>query len=257
MQLIVAGFHRSGTSLVTQLLVEAGLFVGDELLGSRPSNPYGHFEDTEVLRIHRAILERHGTDWQWDAPFPHFIGRDHWDAMVAFIRRRELAHRTWGFKDPRVCLFLGAWRYLLPDAKFLVVYRDPAECVRSMETRQANDLLEGKGRAGDHRRFFTEPDHGLRLWDTYNRALVTFVRAHRDDCLVVGHEQVVNGYPIVRRLNERFGATLGDVATSVVYDPGASGRRSAPLRYASDDVAQRVRATWSSLESLTDAEETV
>ena len=48
-QLIVAGFHRSGTSLVCQLLHRAGLFLGYDLLGPAFSNPHGHFEDTEVL----------------------------------------------------------------------------------------------------------------------------------------------------------------------------------------------------------------
>lgn len=257
MQLIVAGFHRSGTSMVTQLLVEAGLFVGEELLGSLPSNPFGHFEDTEVLRLHRAILERHGTDWQWDAPFPFHIGADHWDAMLQFARKRDVAHRDWGFKDPRVCLFLGAWKHLLPDAKLLAVYRDPGECVRSMESRQARDLLDGRGKSTDHQRFFTEADHGLRLWDTYNRALVAFVRAHRDDCLVVGHHELIRGFPIVARVNERFGSTLTVLPTSRVYDPAVTGSRSAPQRYFSEGVAERVRETWDALESLSDAEETV
>ena len=40
-QLIVAGFHRSGTSLVCQLLDRAGLFLGYELLGTNPLNLYG------------------------------------------------------------------------------------------------------------------------------------------------------------------------------------------------------------------------
>ncbi len=257
MQLIVAGFHRSGTSMLTQLLVEAGLFVGDDLLGSMPSNPYGHFEDTEVLRIHRAILERNGTDWQWDAPFPFFIGEDHWNALVRFVRKRELKHRDWGFKDPRVCLFMGAWKYLLPDSKFVVVYRDPGECVRSMETRQAEDLFQDKGNAADHRRFFTEPDHGLRLWDTYNRALLSFVREHRDDCLVVSHDRLVRGYPVVRRINELLGASLADVPSSAVYDPSATSSRTAPQRYADEAVATRVRETWDALVSLSDVEETV
>jgi len=39
-QLIVAGFHRSGTSLVCQVLHRAGLFLGYDLLGAVFSNPY-------------------------------------------------------------------------------------------------------------------------------------------------------------------------------------------------------------------------
>ena len=257
MQLIVAGFHRSGTSMLTQLLVEAGLFVGDELLGSLPSNPYGHFEDTEVLRIHRGILERHGTDWQWDAPFPFFIGEDHWNAMVRLARKRTLAHADWAFKDPRVCLLLGAWKYVLPDARVVAVYRDPGECVRSMQTRQAQDYFDGRGAAEDHLRHFTEPDHGLRLWDTYNRALVSFVRMHPEDCLVVAHDELIRGYPVVRRINERFGSALTETPSSAVFDPEATGRRTTPQRYTSDEVTRRVRETWNDLANLSDVEETI
>ena len=51
--LIVAGFHQSGTSAIARSLHLGGLFLGDDLLGSEPSNPYGHFEDNEVITIHQ------------------------------------------------------------------------------------------------------------------------------------------------------------------------------------------------------------
>lgn len=250
-QLVVAGFHRSGTSMLTQLLVEAGLFVGDDLLGSMPSNPYGHFEDREVLQIHRDILERNGTDWQWDVPFPFFIGEDHWHRMRRFARRRDLAHQLWGFKDPRASLFLGAWKYLLPDAKFVIVYRDPGECVRSMESRQAIELFEGRGSADAHLRFFREPDHGLRVWDTYNRSIVAFASGHLDDCLVLPFTALTDGYPVVERVNERFGTSLTPVPTDLVFDPQVTSRRRAPQRVFDPEVGARVEKTWSDLQILT------
>jgi hypothetical protein len=256
MQLVVAGFHRSGTSMLTQLLVEAGLFVGDDLLGAMPSNPYGHFEDREVLRLHRSILERHGDDWQWDSPFPFYIGPDHWRAMRQLIRRRELAHQNWGFKDPRVCLFLGAWKYLLPDARFVIIYRDPGECVRSLESRQASDYFSGKGSAEAHLRFFREPDHGLRLWDTYNRALVAFARHHAEDCLVLPFTALTERYPVVDRVNARFGSSLTPVRAESVFDPRATSRRRSPQRVIDPEVGSRVRETWSDLTELTRMTET-
>jgi hypothetical protein len=256
-QLVVAGFHRSGTSMLTQLLVEAGLFVGDDLLGSLPTNPYGHFEDREVLQIHRDILERHGYDWQWDVTYPFFIGEDHWHRMRRFARRRELAHDTWGFKDPRVCLFMGAWKYLLPDAKFVIVYRDPGECVRSLESRQAVDLFEGRGEAEAHLRFFREPDHGLRLWDTYNRSLVAFASGHLEDCLVLPFTALTKGFPLVDRVNERFGMKLSVVPTEAVFDPRATSRRQAPQRVIDHELGERVEKTWAALENLTRITEAV
>jgi hypothetical protein len=68
-QLIVAGFHRSGTSLVCQLLHRAGLFLGYDLMGAAFSNPYGHFEDTEVHHLHEQILADNGHTWMVSEPF--------------------------------------------------------------------------------------------------------------------------------------------------------------------------------------------
>jgi hypothetical protein len=63
-EIVIAGFHRSGTSSAAQLLHTAGLFVGDDLVGKMPYNPYGHYEDREVLAIHDQILRDNGFNWQ-------------------------------------------------------------------------------------------------------------------------------------------------------------------------------------------------
>lgn len=251
MQLVVVGFHRSGTSLLTQLLHAAGLFVGDDLLGARPSNPYGHFEDREVMDLHKSVLHGHGTNWQVDAPRLFHLDAVHWSRMQDFVGRRDAVHENWGFKDPRVCLFLGAWKHVMPQAKFVMVYRDPADCVRSMETRQASDHLWGSGNSDHHLRFFREPDHGLRLWDTHNRAMIAFARTHAPDCLVVPFTHLQDGYPIVARINKRFGGGLDEVPTEAVFDAGVANSRVSPQVVHGSGIAGRVEATWQRLEDLT------
>ena len=249
-QLIVVGFHRSGTSLVTNLLQRAGLFVGEHLLGAMPSNRYGHFEDREVLELHREILADHGTGWQVDSPTSFSLSSEHWRRMGEYVQKRTSQHRNWGFKDPRVCLFLGVWRYLMPDAKFLIVYRDPGECVRSLETRQAREYFSQQGPVEQHRRFFTEPDHGLRLWDTYNRAIVSFARANMESCSVVPFSNLSAGFPLVRHVNERFSGDLDEVSTSSVLDASALGGRVHTLPVHDRRVSVRAARTWNHLEAL-------
>ena len=80
-QLIVAGFHRSGTSATAQLLHRAGLFLGDELLEATASNRYGHFEDREVVNIHHDLLADNDLTWLVDRPFVPVVGAQRWEAM--------------------------------------------------------------------------------------------------------------------------------------------------------------------------------
>jgi hypothetical protein len=249
-ELIVVGFHRSGTSLLTQLLHTAGLFVGDQLLGALPSNPYGHFEDREVLEIHRAIMDYGGMNWQADRPQEFYIAPERWREMEDLVSRRRARHVNWGFKEPRVCLFLGVWKYLLPEAKFVVIYRDPTECVRSMEARAYDEAMSGSGVYDNQMRFFREPDHGLRLWDTYNRSVVAFARRHVQDCLVLPYSHLPEGYPVVRAVNDRFGIGLDDVPTSAVFDPAVAGRTEKAQWVHEGEVARRVQQTWDALEQL-------
>jgi hypothetical protein len=249
-QLIVAGFHRSGTSLLTQVLHSAGLFVGRRLLGAMPSNPYGHFEDLDFLELHRSILWAHGDDWQWPSPPPLYVSPARWREMRALVRSRDLTHRSWGFKDPRSAFFLGHWKYLMPDAKVVVVYRDPADSVRSMESRQASAYFAKEGKPATHLRFFNEPDHGLRLWNTYNRAIVSFVRAHREDCLVVPFADLVLGFPVVATLNERFGADLPEILLDDVFDASATTRREVPQNVFDPQLQVSLHKTWATLEDL-------
>ena len=255
MELIVVGFHRSGTSLVTQLLHEAGLFVGENLLAARPSNPYGHFEDRSVLRVHKRILGDNGSDWQVSAPREMYISPRRWRRMQTIVQNRQAHYRSWGFKDPRVCLFLGAWKHLLPDARFLVVYRDPSETVRSMHARHSREFLDGEGEFEEHLRFFREPDHGLKLWDTYNRAVVAFAQHHLDDCFVLPYARLTADYPVIAQVNRRFGSDLEEISTETVYDPGVVGHTESNLWVHDPAVADRVHQTWSELERLADRTE--
>ena len=48
--IIIAGMHRSGTSLAASLLQSAGLDVGERLMEGNWSNPRGHFEDLDFVK---------------------------------------------------------------------------------------------------------------------------------------------------------------------------------------------------------------
>jgi len=252
-QLIVAGFHRSGTSLVCQLLHRAGLFLGYDMLGRRFSNPRGHFEDTEILDLHERILADNGRTWLLGEPFLPIITDHHWQRMQEIVGRRNADHRLWGFKDPRVCVFLMLWKHLLPNAKVLLVYRNFSDTTYSLGRRQSAELLsDPTGSPRLYRRFWEEPDLALRMWLTHNEALLTFARTYPEDSLVVSLEMVQNGFPLVGAINRRWALGLEEVSVSEVFDPTVTERRPGRQPVSDRRLIDRVDAAWQAGEQLSE-----
>src|SRR5690348_8758134 len=52
---IVAGMHRSGTSMVAGILAKGGIAMGRELLSGDAANPAGYFEDIAFLELQRGL----------------------------------------------------------------------------------------------------------------------------------------------------------------------------------------------------------
>jgi hypothetical protein len=250
-QLIVAGFHRSGTSLVCQLLHRAGLFLGYDLMGAAFSNPYGHFEDTEVHHLHEQILADNGHTWMVSEPFLPVIAEYRWREMERIIQRRNAEHNLWSFKDPRVCSFMMIWKHLLPDARALLIYRHFSDATYSLGRRQSVELLSNPtGPQRMYSRFWEEPDLALRMWLTHNEALLTFARTFPEDTLAVSMDMVQNGFPLVRAINQRWGFGLNEVAVAEIIDPTVTERRSGRQPVSDRRLISRVEATWQALEQL-------
>ncbi|HEX2370855.1 MAG TPA: sulfotransferase [Acidimicrobiia bacterium] len=247
---IVAGFHRSGTSSVAQLLHRAGLFVGDELIGVIPSNPYGHFEDREIVRLHEAILADNGRTWHVDRPLLPVVNPNRWAAMRRIVAQRRASYDLWGFKDPRACLFLHAWKHLVPEARVLVIYRHWADSAYSLERRHSRELLGGIGPVHLHRLFFEIPDLALKMWAVHNEALIRFAETYPDDVLVLPFEAMSGSYPLVEVLNERWAIGLTPTATTSVFDPAVTTPRPRRQPLSDGRLPLRLNSIWDRLEAL-------
>jgi GT2 family glycosyltransferase len=157
--LVLAGMHRSGTSLAASLLASSGLHLGDKLMPAAEGNREGHFEDLEFVSLHEAALHARG------------VHPDGWDEVVVEELPRELEGRAralvlarssrpfWGWKDPRTTLFLPFWERLLPGARFVFLYRNPWEVIDSLY-RRGDALFQGN------------PEAAARLWVHYNAVIL-------------------------------------------------------------------------------------
>lgn len=249
-QLIIAGFHRSGTSLTAQLLNRAGLFLGENLLKPDASNRYGHFEDVEVKAFHERLLNNSGVDWRIDEALLPKVTPQNWRNISTLVENRRLEHKLWGFKDPRVCMFLQLWKYMLPGAKVLTVYREPAGSVYSLKRRHSSQLFAETGPLDKHRSFFEQPDLAARMWLAHNREVLKFARAYPEDTMVVSFEMIQDGFPLVWALNRRWHLGLEEVPTFEVFDPTATIDTGEELQTADEKLRREIQRVHKELGGL-------
>lgn len=197
--LIIAGMHRSGTSLAASLLQSAGVNIGKELLSASHANAKGHFENLDFVNFHREVLRSQGLeDAGWTLQSNLEVSEQQTQLAQQIIAQNATG-LIWGWKDPRTTLFLDFWMELLPAANFLLLYRSPWEVVDSLLRRSIKDLDL----------FLKSPDLAIKIWTHYNRQVLDFCQRYPHKVLLVGAQTLTHQpIEIFTKLNEKFGLTL-------------------------------------------------
>ncbi|TAD75619.1 MAG: sulfotransferase family protein [Oscillatoriales cyanobacterium] len=178
--LIVTGMHRSGTSLMTAVVGALGVDLGDRLLGGDIHNAKGYFEDVDFLEFQRKILQDRSPqgdegwpDWGWtEQETLNLESLKPYQSEAEQLLATRSGQVIWGWKDPRTTLLLDFWSELLPQARYLLVYRFPWDVADSV--MRVN-----------HPTFVAKPDYALRSWYFYNRSLLDFYLRHRNSSVLV------------------------------------------------------------------------
>lgn len=145
---IVTGMHRSGTSLVCQLLAESGVDFGDrsQFLEKDRWNTRGYFELRPVIDLNsRLITGIPRTTSRLHAVLSQCLYMTR--PVEARINRRaerhaEDIHRLGTdysgltVKDPRFCLTLRAWMTHSKIERIVICLRHPEEVADSLKRRQ-------------------------------------------------------------------------------------------------------------------------
>lgn len=156
----IAGMHRSGTSMITRLLNQCGLYLGapQELISPGRGNPEGHWEHLGFVDLNKDLLSSQGYGWDLPPDSPvDWAGLElgsFREQAVKLISGFE-GYEPWGWKDPRNCITLGFWLQLIPDLKFVVPVRDPLAVASSLA-----------------RRNLSSPAFSFHLWQAYYRSVM-------------------------------------------------------------------------------------
>jgi len=147
--IIVTGMHRSGTSLISEILILNGIFFGSQL---DVNNESVYFQ-----RINKWILSSKGCSW--DNPESLCSIRDNDKAIICKKLSNVLSSRInnilyfglsnllfnksffcygdkWGWKDPVNVFTLHIWKELFPELKIINIVRNPLDVSKSILSRQ-------------------------------------------------------------------------------------------------------------------------
>lgn len=136
---LVLGMHRSGTSLVAQLIHRMGAYMGENLLEANEYNPEGYWESIDLVELHTKMLSFTGNEWY--APTntvdTSLLLKEFGECAKNLIDEMDAKGMTWCWKDPRMVLFLDFWQQLLKDRNvyFVVVVRHPGAVAESLLKR--------------------------------------------------------------------------------------------------------------------------
>lgn len=165
---LITGMHRSGTSFLARTLNLAGVYVGDlESLITHDwkpheSNKRGHWENQSFLTLGEKTLSINGGTW-YEPPSQIRINQEISRGIKKTVE--ELKEKSWlgaGYKDPRILLYLDAWKKHLPK-KFVMIgiFRHPLIVAESLKIRSDFDY-----------------DKSIQLWKLYNQNLLKYLEIH-------------------------------------------------------------------------------
>lgn len=238
--IIFLGMHRSGTSMVGQLLENLGLFVG---VKKDVNNEAIFFQNINIW-----LLRQSGANWDnpnavdylWESNEVLSLVERHVRAVlnspraIQFLGVRKFVkggfnalHSPWGWKDPRNTFTLPLWLRIFPDAKIISIERhgvDVAESLRARSLRELKRATESYSRSETlaflhpKRDGFVDSvrcmsvDGGFSLWSAYQKRLSQTKTSLSEDrvCSLRYEDLVNNPEPHLRSAAEFCGLRVSE-----------------------------------------------
>ncbi len=218
---IIIGMSRSGTSMLTRMLNDLGLFVGSNVTDNHEAVFFRNWNDW-ILRQCSGGLENPGTisyllaDGEARALYADLIKFSmktpraiSFLGLGKYLRYGSPANLDipWGWKDPRNTFTLSFWLDVFPEAKIIHIYRHPLDIINSLRTRRRRGIERLRdGHAGfllkrlylawkfwARRRAFLDLrgaslGEGFILWEEYMKEAREHVARMRERAIEVKYE---------------------------------------------------------------------
>ena len=206
---VVLGMHKSGTTLVSQILHRSGIDMGDGFESGGTYDQGNQWERREAFVVNLGLVGcEEGAYFSLDhyrapnGPLPP----EQAEGMREMVEACQGRGGDWGFKEPLTCLTYPLWRQVLPPHRLVGVYRSPQEVLNHYGAPVYRPDLAWRA---------------LRAWSNYNRYLLDAVERAGDGAILLRYEKLMNGSVEFDRLQDFLGRDLVDVRSSGQHRAGS------------------------------------
>ncbi len=237
---IIIGMHRSGTSMMTGMLEDLGLFIG--------ANKDNNDESNFFQRMNDWTLKQAGGSWDNPKMIDALLANQDVRGLVLdyfrlslrsprqmfFLgwqnylkgQRLEALTTPWGWKDPRNTYTLPLWLELYPNAKVIHIYRNGIDVAESLRVRWQKDLEHVQKTYQRQKSLFafvpkvrtfplsvrcSDLGDGFRLWEQHVERAHSHVRALGDRAIEVKYEDfLAQPFYQLKRLADFSGVSADD-----------------------------------------------
>ena len=205
---VILGMHKSGTTLISQILHHSGINMVDDAKAHVSYEQGNQYERESTQAINQAMLSSEGAFSLDIAPPKKLeVTPTQRARMQEIIQNCNEKYTDWGFKDPSTCLVYPAWASVLPKYKIIAIYRSPSEVWQRYRSKSI-------------RRSYRVPDAAwtfVRRWCDYNANILTCLQSTKMDFLVLNYQSLMTTQTEFDRLQEFVGIKLDDMRDMSLY----------------------------------------
>ena len=204
---VILGMHKSGTTLLAQMLHHSGINMGEH--DTNVSYDLGNkYERESSLKLNMDILG-HSSDRFIDQPAPKqlVLSQAHRQQMRDIIQQCNADYPNWGFKDPRSTLLYPLWADELPPHKIIAIYRTPSE-------------MWPRFRYDGWRYAYTNPQNAwncVNRWSEHNLRLVQDLQQSHMPFIMLNYRDLMSTPAEFDRLQNFVGQPLNDQRHGELY----------------------------------------
>lgn len=231
---IILGMHRSGTTMITKMLENLGLFVGAEkevnneaLFFWKINNWIFDLHTAASEKPHNLRYKNPGCEKVILESLEHFIlsdkRKEYLGKHSSVFRSIKDVNFPYGWKDPKNTFTIDFWSAVFPNPKIIHIYRNPIDSVSSYIERdlELKNKFEWNWKKKLKRNFLisknfhenfrlTSIEEGYELWEEYVTKALS-LKNNFPDYLEIKYEDFLeNPFENLKTLSKFCGLSITD-----------------------------------------------